>query len=191
MPQVESCDTGSSCLNSVESRGEGQSKCLFCRLAPGNENLARDYFKPVDGRSKHPVLREEKHQKARAKTAESIQKRLSRDRGRQKVQRQAARAEKATERNIIAATKNSGRSNRDGDHTAAGFITLDTKNQSQREHPVVLLSELSKVQSDARNAGNSIGGLVLRNKHGVGVVVFYEQDFARVILGGDKGNGSQ
>jgi hypothetical protein len=190
MPQVQSCDQGSSCQNSVENRGETGNKCLFCRLAPGNENLGRDHWKPTDGRTDHLVLKEEKINKSRVQKVERAQKRGSRDKGRKKVQKQAQRAEKSTERNIIEATKNSGRSSRDGDHIAGGFITLDTKHQSQREHPVVLLSELSKVQQDARNAGNSIGGLVLRNKHGVGVVVFNEQDFARVILGGDRGNGN-
>lgn len=164
---------------------------MLCRLAPGNENLSAHYWKPENGRLKHPALLREKFTKARERKAERIKQKRSADPIRKRVQRQAQRAEKSTERNIIKATKNSGRANRDGDHKAGGFITLDTKNQSLRDNPVVLLIELSKVRNDAMNAGNQIGGLVLRNRHNVGVVVFDEKDFARVFLGGDSGNGNQ
>jgi len=77
--------------------------------------------------------------------------------------------------------KNSGRSNKDGDHVAAGEITLDTKLQSKRTNPVILLHELVKVGEDARRAGNWMGALVLRNMNGIGVVAIAEADFARLI----------
>jgi hypothetical protein len=100
---------------------------------------------------------------------------------RQRVNRIAAQAERDTESNIIKATKNSGRSSRDGDHLVAGRITMDTKLQSTRSDPVVRLYELAKVQADAKRAGSLLGCLTLRNKHGVGVVVMSEEDFARMI----------
>lgn len=191
MPRVEACDQGSVCRNSIQLRGDALAMCRMCRLAPGNEEFPGHYWRPIQAHAQHPVLRQEKIDKARAKQQANIQKRMNRDRGRMKVQRQAVHAEKSTERKIIQATKNSGRVNRDGDHKAGGFITLDTKNQSLRDNPVVQMAELAKVRGDAVNAGNQIGGLVLRNRHNVGVVVFDEKDFARVFLGGDSGNGNQ
>lgn len=86
-------------------------------------------------------------------------KKLTADKGKRKVLKLAVRAEKQTERQLIHATKNSGRSNKDGDHVAAGEITLDTKLQSKRTNPVILLHELVKVGEDARRAGNWMGAL--------------------------------
>ena len=108
-------------------------------------------------------------------------KKLTADKGKRKVLKLAVRAEKQTERQLIHATKNSGRSNKDGDHVAAGEITLDTKLQSKRTNPVILLHELVKVGEDARRAGNWMGALVIRNMNGIGVVAIAEADFARLI----------
>jgi K+/H+ antiporter YhaU regulatory subunit KhtT len=116
---------------------------------------------------------------ARARAAQTV--RLARDKGKKRIVRKAAKAEKTTEQNIIRSTVNSGRSNKDGDHIAAGSITLDTKMQSTRTDMVVHLEELSKVRDDATRAGNSVGGLVLRNKFGVGVVVIREDDFGKIL----------
>jgi hypothetical protein len=132
-------------------------------------------------RKVHPDLQKEKNE-ARWKRAKDHQaKKLTTDRGKRKLLKKATRAEKTTEHNIIHATKNSGRSNRDGDHVLAEQITLDTKLQSERDHPVVKLEELAKVREDAVRAGMIAGALVIRNRHGVGVVVMAEEDFARVI----------
>jgi hypothetical protein len=107
--------------------------------------------------------------------------RNNRDRAKIQIQAAAVRAEKRSERNIIHATKNSGRSNRDGDHVLAGRITLDTKLQTTRLNPEIHVHELEKVRSDARRAGNPIGGLILRNENGHGFVVLAEEDFARLV----------
>jgi hypothetical protein len=146
--------------------------------------LERCYWIALTGSKQraHPVLEHEKALARMQKSRDAQQTRLKKDRGKKKVLQRAEAAEQATGKHLnITATKNSGRSNKDGDHIAAGFITLDTKFQSQRENPVVLLSELTKVRQDATRAKMSIGGLVLRNQHGVGVVVFDETDFARVL----------
>ena len=182
MLRPTSCEFGAVwCRNSVENAGEGRSKCAFCRLSPDNENLSKHFWSPSGASTRHPRLEQEKRDARCQRARASHLARLQRDKGKKRIVRRATQAERTTEQNIITATKNSGRSNRDGDHVVAGHITLDTKLQSTREHPVVLLNELAKVREDAERAGNPLGGLVLRNKHGVGVVVFAEQDFARVL----------
>jgi hypothetical protein len=182
--EVTSCDQGKFCKNSVENKGEGAAKCMLCRLAPGNENLDQQYWKPIDTYTNfpHPVLRKEKVDAVIERARGKRQQRRDRDQGKRKVARIAAAAEKQTEANFIKATKNSGRSNRDGDHVAVGFITIDTKHQD-REHPLVSLVELEKVRRDARNAGNTYGALVLRNVKGYGVVAMEESDFAKMVGG--------
>jgi len=192
MPEVQACDFGRDrCQNSVDVIGQARQKCSFCRLAPDNEDLPSHYWKANDIRWKvggHPLLNREKVE-ARFQRAKNHQtKKLAVDRGKRKLLKKAARAEQTTERNIIHATKNSGRSNRDGDHIAAGSITLDTKLQTTREHPVVILGELEKVREDAKRAGNPIGALVLRNRNGVGVVVMAEADFALILQRLDNGS---
>jgi hypothetical protein len=176
---IQPCSVGGSCRNSPENAGLPRSKCSTCRLSPGNEDLPQQHWSPKDG-SKHPELLKEKRSLRISKNQARIDERRSKDRGRQRVLKKATRAEKQSERNIIKATKNSGRSHKDGDHVSIGHITLDTKLQSQRDNPIVLLSELEKVRRDATRAGNTIGGLVLRNKHGVGVVVLHEDDYAKL-----------
>jgi K+/H+ antiporter YhaU regulatory subunit KhtT len=183
MAKATSCEVGRTwCLNSVEHAGELRQKCTFCRLAPGNVGLSGQYWKGTTAKMQHPVLREEKRNAAQVRTQTARHARLARDPGKRRVLRKAVRAETRTEHVIIQATRNSGRANRDGDHVVGGQITLDTKLQSTRDNPVVLLTELAKVREDARRAGTPIGGLVLRNKYDVGVVVFLEQDFARTLL---------
>jgi hypothetical protein len=107
--------------------------------------------------------------------------RLNRDKVRQARLRLATHAEKTTQKNIIRATKNSGRTDKDGDHVAGGYVTLDTKLQSKRLNPVVIATELAKVRNDSASAKTMVGGLVLRSKTGLGVVVFHEDDFAKIL----------
>ena len=180
---VESCEFGSSqCLNSIERAGRAHSKCLTCNLAFGNEELSKNHWKPADKRVQHPVLVKRKTKIRLEGAKERALVRRNKNKGRIRVSRIAVKAEKKTEQVLnVVATKNSGRSNKDGDHKALGFITLDTKLQSKRLHPVVKLDELFKVRKDAERAGNPIGGLVLRNKNGQGVVVFSEQDFSTIL----------
>ena len=185
LPEVQECAYGFQCRNSIQSLGEGRAKCIACRLSPDNEDREiGHHWLPVAGLTglgrQHPALQREKRDASFARARAAQEKRQGRDSGKRQVLRKAVRAEKTTESNIIRATKNSGRSNRDGDHVAAG-ITLDTKMQSKRDNPVVLLSELSKVREDAKNGGNSIGALVIRNRHGVGVVAIHEDDFAKIL----------
>jgi hypothetical protein len=159
-----------------------REKCSLCRLAPGNEDRTTHHWVPVEKLlDPHPVLRDEKTFARIKKSKDAQLKRLGKDRSKVKVLKRAARSEAAVGSAALEATKNSGRSNKDGDWKAGGFVTLDNKDQSNRDNPVVTLSELSKVRQDAVRAGNQIGGLVLRNRHGVGVVVFDEIDFFRVL----------
>ncbi len=184
--EVTSCDQGKICRNSVENLGLGSNKCFLCRLAPGNagKDGLPNYWKPIPSMTfmQHPVLRQEKIDACIEKAKSKRQQRKDRDQKKRKVARVAAAAEKQTEANFIKATKNSGRSNRDGDHVAVGFITMDTKHQD-REHPLVSLIELEKVRKDARNAGNTYGALILRNTKGYGVVAMEESDFAKLVGG--------
>jgi hypothetical protein len=177
------------CFNSPRNAGQEHTKCHTCSLSPiytneANPDLWRSppsHWKPIGNWTKHPVLEARKVEARKARKEEARSKRLSKDKARQKRAIQATRAEARTNRSIIKATKNSGRSNRDGDHVAGGRITLDTKLQSKRLHPVVNLVELSKVSRQARAAGMLLGGLVLRGKTDVGIVALYEEDFGRLI----------
>jgi hypothetical protein len=180
MPEIQECGEAENCRNSITRAGMHRTKCGLCRLAPDAENITVHAWSPVAG-AKHPTLEAEKRQKGRDRALAAHRQRLSRNPGKMRVQRRAERAERSTEQSIISATKNSGRSRQDGDHLAAGQVTLDTKLQSMRDHPVVMLHELGKVREDSANARTLCGGLVLRNKHGVGVVVFAEEDFAKIL----------
>jgi hypothetical protein len=183
--EVQQCAEGFECLYSISNVGFSHAKCGLCRFAPNNDSpMNVSYWKPIDGKRQHPAAIAAKRAKKQARTIELRLEKRGRDADKRKISVLAARAEKQTESNIIRATKNSGRSRKDGDHLAAGqtgSITLDTKLQSQRINPQVLLSELEKVGEDATRAGTMMGGLVLRNKYGVGVVVLKEEDFARLV----------
>lgn len=186
MSIVSSCDFGSkNCKNSIENAGEDRNKCLCCNLAPENVDdlFHYDYYKPVIANTKHPILERRKTQDRMDNANERAEERLNVDRKKRKVLSKAVIAEEKTNKVLdIKATKNSGRVNKDGDHQAGDFISLDTKNQSQRENPIIRLHELEKIRKDAGNAGNPLGGLLLRNKAGLGFIVFTEQDFKDHIL---------
>ena len=145
---------------------------------------AQHYWRPVNRQIAHPVLRAERRAELRLRLQKRVEVRRGKDRGRQEVLRQAERAERQTERAIIKATVNSGRKKQDGDHISVSRIVLDTKNQPGRDNPVVVLAQLEKVREDARLNGYPLGGLVLRNKQGRGVVVFAEEDYARLLAQG-------
>lgn len=178
--QIVPCDESHLCLNSVERAGIDGGKCGICRLSPTGHSRM-NYWKPSVPGTKHPGLIAVKKQEKLDKHIAQIAKKRNADIGRRRLLIKASQAEKTTERNLIRATKNSGRSNKDGDHIAVGEITLDTKLQTTRENPVVLLHELHKVGEDAKRAGNWMGALVLRNTNGIGVVAMTESDFARLI----------
>ena len=180
------CSMDLVCMNGDFIKGEQLSKCALCRLSPGN--AGRDmshYWSPTlparRAHTKHPQLEQEKRQDKLRRHLNKLHKKNSRDPNKRKVVRKAANAEKTTEKNIIKATKNSGRRNKDGDHVSAGVITLDTKLQTTRENPIIRLGELEKVRQDAARAGKWLGGLVIRNKHNVGCVVFTEEDYAALV----------
>ena len=166
------CSESANCFNSG-------SKCDSCRLSPagGSQTL----WWPRSSAFKHPVLEQEKRDRKFSAQAAKHQAKARRDPGRITLLKKAVRAEEATNRNIIHATKNSGRSNKDGDHVHAGRVTLDTKLQTTRINPVVMVSEVDKVRSDAKRAGMFVGALVLRNRNGRGFVVLDEEDYARLV----------
>jgi hypothetical protein len=178
--EVAPCSAAENCLNSPQQRGELQAECRNCRLADAGGGSANRWRPSRRGRQ-HPKLIVEKREAGKERRAAAQTKRLSRSRAKMDVQRKARDAERQTGRSIIENTRNSGRSARDGDHVSIGRIGLDTKMQSARANPVVDLAELDKVREDARRGGSPIGGLVLRNKHGRGVVVFDEADYSRLI----------
>jgi hypothetical protein len=178
--QVLPCDVGSECKNSIQRAGYQSGKCGLCRFSPTGPSSGMKYWKP-DAPSKHPLELVEKKERKLDRTKALQVRKLTVSKPKQRILLQAERAERQTERNLIHATKNSGRSNKDGDHVAFGEITLDTKLQSKRSNPVVLLHELYKVGEDAKRAGNWMGALVLRNENGIGVVAMAEADFARLL----------
>lgn len=178
--EILSCSEGNSCKNSLEQAGYGSAKCGICRYSPNSENVEASFWKPDKTGKKHPIAEQEKRDRGIERRETARLRRLSVDKSKRNVLVKAAKAEKLTEKNFIRATVNSGRANRDGDHTINDCITVDTKLQSTREEPVVHLNELEKVRSDAARAGNPIGCLLIRNKHGVGVVVLTESDFAKL-----------
>lgn len=177
------CDQFTKCANSVYSRGENTAKCHLCRLSTEGSGLNQQYWKPTNNKDEHPVLKQEKITKKIAKRNDSLNKRLNKDKSKVKMLRKAVKAESKTEANIIKATKNSGRSNRDADHIVGdGWLRLDTKLQTNKVIPIIKIDELDKACSDAARGGSQLGGLVIRNKHGQGFVVFREEDFAKEIL---------
>jgi hypothetical protein len=146
-------------------------------------------WKPVRSGEKHPEEVKRRKSAKQEQTAEKRRARQGRDRQKIRIQRQARAAERKTERKIIQATLNSGRVRQDGDHVLGGKITLDTKLQTGRTNPTILVSEVSKVQEDARRAGSLYGALVIRNQDGQGFVVMDERDFVRMttaLLPGDE-----
>ena len=178
--EIAPCDQGASCRNSVLTVGMLVGKCSSCRLAPDNEDLDNHYWSGIRG-AKHPVLEQEEREARATKIRDRQLKRLNKDRSRTKLLKKAVRAESRTEKNIIKSTVNSGRSSKDGDHLMADGITLDTKLQTNRQHPRVDLGELDKVGEDAKRAGALFGALVIRTANDVGVVVMKEEDFAVLV----------
>lgn len=156
------------------------SKCSVCRLAPNNEDLDNHYWSGISG-AKHPALEKQKKDKSRKQSRDKQLKRLNTDRSKTRLLSKAVRAENQTERVIIKSTVNSGRKFSDGDHLLAGSITLDTKLQTNNQHPKVDLGELQKVGEDSKRAGTLFGALVIRTANNVGVVVMKEEDFAVLI----------
>ena len=181
------CIVADLCKNAPQIEDDPQAKCALCRLSP--DNKGRDmghYWFPTEvarlsGDKKHPALEAEKRTTQGSISAVQVgSKAFSGSKRRGRISRLAQKAEKATEKKIIHATKNSGRQNKDGDHVLYESVTLDTKLQSNRKNPVIFLEELEKVRKDAHRAKTMIGGLVIRNKHGVGCVVFREEDLPNI-----------
>lgn len=178
------CHMDASCMNGEFQLGK-LAKCALCRLSPDNKGRQMSHYwvaaKPdVGPKPKHPDLQAEHRNAKFQKRIEKLQAKRSRDGKKRHLLHRSDLAEKRTEKQIIHATKNSGRRNKDGDHVHLGMVTLDTKLQSTRENPIINLAELEKVRADAQRAGKLIGGLVIRNKHGVGCVVLKEEDYARI-----------
>lgn len=183
------CQEERDCTNGPSLRGYSNSKCRNCKLALafGGTGI---HWKPVLKRQ-HPVLVAENYRKAKQKAADNLAKRQARDRGKVRRLESSVRAEKKTQTTglragaKIKATKNSGRTNQDGDHqletTSASIkVSLDTKLQSQAANPTIRLSEIDKVRKDSGRAQTALGGLVIVNKYGRRVVVFDYIDFIRV-----------
>ena len=176
------CEQVLDCRNSDEWRGPRYGDCRFCRFAKANGG-EQNCYKPMSSMVAkiHPIERAEKRQRAIDRQQGKIAARKAKNSQKRKLAKQAARAEAGTNREIIRATVNSGRSHQDLDHISRDRILLDSKNQSQRVHPLVDLTELDKARRQAVAAGYPVGGLVLINQHGRRVVVFDIEDYAKVI----------
>jgi hypothetical protein len=173
------CTEGAMCSNSpINSL---YPRCNECRLSPNLLLSApRHYWKPRFRNAKHPILEKEKQDAKHGKAIAKREAEKAKDPTKQARAREAARAERKTNAQIIKSTRNSGRVNKDGDHILFERITLDTKLQSKTEHPVVNLHELDKVRRDAKNANQLVGGLLIRNKNGRGVLVIDEEDIGKL-----------
>ena len=179
--EVLPCAVDAECLNSIKLAGMMRSSCGLCRLSVNGFSGQTIYWKPVDGHSQHPAVVAAKLARKQAFLKEKKAKRLLVNKDKKLLQVRAEKAERQTETNFIKATKNSGRTHKDGDQVAYSQVTIDTKLQSKCIHPVVRLDELAKVREDAQRGGNSLGVLMLRNRHGIGVIAIAESDFARLL----------
>ena len=98
---------------------------------------------------------------------------------------EASKAEKkAFEGSNITPTKNSGRTNKNGDAEIdeLGGITFDHKQQSKAKDFKVKIDELNKVLADAYRSGHAYGALVCTNSFGRKIFVM-EWDQAKNLLG--------
>lgn len=168
------CKESPECRKGPERRGILASFCRDCRFALENGGTHNHWYPATKG-LKHPALEAEKRDARRSRIVEKQTARASKDRRRQRVGRNAARAEAGTTDLLVQATRNSGRTNRDGDHQL-GSARLDSKHQSGRLYPVVDLIELDKIR---RQAAPGLGGLVLVNANGRRVVVFDLEEYVR------------
>ena len=179
---VYPCEMSSECLSSPAHKGEGGSLCSSCVWSPNGSGDTRDNFRvPKGSRVKFARKEEADYAERRAKVAAKRTVESAKSKPKARIGRRAALAEKRSERGLIKSTRNSGRTNRDGDHNFADKISLDTKLQTGNLNPVVNLADLAKIQADARRVGNPIGVLVLRNKNNVGVVAISEADWRTIL----------
>lgn len=180
--EIVPCKEGDDCSNSPSN--SITPRCRDCRLTPNNKLgiLTRHFWKPINSIKIHPILEQEKRDAKREKALAKAAANKAKDSTKQARLRESARAERKTNAEIIRATRNSGRINRDGDHLYNGDVLLDTKNQSTTEHPVVRLNELDKVRRQAANNNKLCGALVIRNKSGRGVIVIDERDISKFIF---------
>ena len=174
------CEQFLVCRASPHYTGEALAKCRTCRFAQANGGNANGW-RPVQKGTRHPMAEAEKRQAQRERASSRLAHRMAKNKPRQRVLKQAERAERGTEREIVRATVNSGRRDRNLDHISRDRILLDSKNQSNHEHPVVHLAELDKARRQARDANYPVGGLVLVNQYGRRVVVFDLEDYAKVV----------
>jgi hypothetical protein len=175
------CELFMDCRNASYYVGEGLAKCWRCRFAKANGG-AMNMYRPQEMSPKvHPVEAEEKRQAKVERGKAKLAVRRAKNKPRQRVAKQAERAERGTEKAIIEATVNSGRRDQNLDHISRDRILLDTKSQSKHMHPVVDLHELDKARRQALAANYPVGGLVLVNKYGRRVVVFDVEDYAKVV----------
>lgn len=185
------CSVSAQCQSGPEFLTERRAHCPMCKFADDNGG-PEHHWRPLTP-TRHPKAVEAKQKAIREKKQAEQAKLANRDPAKRYYSKRAAGAEQKTNTALarygvkIAATRNSGRSCQDGDHLVQfgstvplQKLTLDTKMQSQVDHPKVLLNELDKVREDAKRAGSLAGALLLRNKFGRGVVVFAEEDFSQL-----------
>ncbi len=174
------CEMSDNCKNAPIGSNLGSGSCYDCRFRDQDPGVYNHYW-PINRKLKHPKAEAEKLQNKRERANAKLAQKRARDKAKITLQAKARRAEKVTERKIIQATKNSGRVNNDGDHTAAGFFALDTKLQTTRETPQIDWVELQKIRSQAAANQKPVGALVLRGKSGRSVIVIDEEDFGKIL----------
>jgi hypothetical protein len=184
--QIEQCEIGNQCKNSIDVAGEIRARCYECRFGriidiPIDNPAQISYWKPIHRSVEHPVIAAEKLFKKKAKHRAQVAKRLARDRGKVRLAKQAKKSEEKSAESIVKATKNSGRVNKDGDATAVNLIQLDFKLQSTSVDWVVKQAELIKIIQDGKRAGNNIAALVVKNKLGQEIVVLDMADFGKLL----------
>ena len=176
------CSVKKFCRNS-------ETRCWLCRFE--DPRCSDNYYKPNEEKGApkiHPIIETEKQSKKKEQKEEKLKKALDNKKNKSKQTLAAmmeSKAQKMAEkvitqkikREFAKPTVNSGRLNRDVDHTMhKGEIRLDSKHQSKRINHQVNLQELEEARYKANKFNSELGGLILWNKEGRSVVVFdYEE----------------
>ena len=160
-------------------------KCWICRA--DNEGYDDLFYKPTDSPKapkRHPLVEAERLANKLEIKAETLAKKAANKAVKSKqtmamlIEKKAHKIAdtvmaKQIKRDFSSPTINSGRANRDVDHTMhKGQIRLDSKHQSKLVHHKVRLNELDEARYKAEKFRSDLGGLILWNAEERSVVVF-------------------
>lgn len=167
-------------------------KCWICKF--DNESCNENYYRANEVKNApkiHPFIKFEKDLKNKELKAELASKKAANKKDKSK-QTLAAMTEKMAhkladraienklKKEFSSPTVNSGRRDRDVDHTMhKGLIRLDSKHQSKKINPTINLKELDDCIDKSRKFKSDLGGLILWNKNQRPIVVFNYDDWLK------------